>query len=96
MSQINANFNSSADGETGGEISLADIVEFIQESWKQLVLAGIAGAVLGFGGWYFLGSYKAELILLNNTNTNTQLIYNLFECAYVLCNYKIFINQLPA
>jgi hypothetical protein len=69
MSQINANFNGAADGETEGEISLADIVEFIQESWKQLVFAGIAGAILGFGGWYFLGIYKAELILLNNTNT---------------------------
>lgn len=53
------------------EISLADIVEFIQESWKQLVLAGIAGAVLGFGGWYFLGSYKAEIILLNYKSPNS-------------------------
>jgi hypothetical protein len=52
------------------EISLTDIVEFIQESWKRLVLAGIAGAIFGFGGWYFLGSYKAELTLLNNTDTH--------------------------
>jgi hypothetical protein len=52
------------------EISLSDIVEFIQESWKQLLAAGIVGAVLGFGSWSFLGTYKAELILLNNTNTN--------------------------
>ncbi len=59
--------------ETSGaeiEISLADVVEFIKESWKHLVLASIAGAVLGFSGWYFLGSFKAELILVNNTNTN--------------------------
>ena len=27
-----------------GEISLVDIVEFIQESWKQLILAGVVGA----------------------------------------------------
>jgi hypothetical protein len=53
------------------EISLSDIVEFIQESWKQLLAAGIVGAALGFGGWSFFGTYKAELILLNNTNTNT-------------------------
>ena len=46
-----------------GEISLADIVEFIQESWKQLMLAGVVGALLGFGGWFFLGSYKAKLIV---------------------------------
>ena len=56
------------------EISLADIIGFIQESWKQLVIAGIVGAVLGFGSWHFLGSYKAELILLNYTNTNTNTI----------------------
>jgi len=52
-----------------GEISLADIVEFIQDSWKQILAAGIVGAVLGFGAWSFFGNYKAELILLNNTNT---------------------------
>ncbi len=57
--------------EAKAEISLADILEFVQESWKQLVAAGILGAILGFGSWHFLGSYKAELILLNNTNTNT-------------------------
>lgn len=56
-----------------GEISLSDIVEFIQESWKQILAAGIVGAVLGFGAWSFFGSYKAELILLNNTNTNTNI-----------------------
>jgi hypothetical protein len=54
-----------------GGISIYDIVEFIQKSWKQLVAAGIVGAVLGFGAWSFFGSYKAELILLNNTNINT-------------------------
>jgi len=51
------------------EISLSDIVEFIQDSWKQLLAAGIVGAVLGFGSWSFFGAYKAELILLNNTNS---------------------------
>jgi hypothetical protein len=48
------------------ELSLVDIVEFVQESWKQLVLAGVVGAMLGFGGWYFLGTYKAELLIQNN------------------------------
>jgi hypothetical protein len=51
------------------EISLSDIVEFIQESWKPLLAAGIVGAALGFGGWSFFGVYKAELILMNNTNS---------------------------
>ena len=36
------------------EISLSDIVEFIQESWKQLLAAGIVGAALGFGDGRFL------------------------------------------
>ena len=64
-------FNVNAPSESETEISLADIVQFIQESWKQLVLAGFLGAVLGFGGWFVLGNYQAELILENNTNTNT-------------------------
>jgi len=83
-------WNDSGEAET--EISLADIVEFIQETWKQLVLAGIAGAVLGFGGWYILGSYKAELILLNNTNTNTNTnIYGLDLVAWITL-YKSLPN----
>jgi hypothetical protein len=40
-----SNFNVKSDDEA--EISLADIVEFIQESWKQLIMAGVVGAVLG-------------------------------------------------
>jgi hypothetical protein len=47
------------------EISLADIVEFIQESWKLLLAAAFIGAILGFGNWYFLGTYKAELLIQN-------------------------------
>jgi hypothetical protein len=58
------------------EISLSDIAEFIQNSWKRLVVAGIVGAALGFGGWSFFGTYKAELILLNNINTNTNININ--------------------
>jgi len=48
-----SNFNVKSDDEA--EISLADIVAFIQESWKQLILAGVVGAVLGFGGVVFSG-----------------------------------------
>jgi len=53
------------------EISLLDIVNFLQDSWKKLAIAAIAGAVLGLFGWLFLASYSAEYVLLNNTNTNT-------------------------
>jgi hypothetical protein len=48
------------------EISLVNIVEFIEESRKQLLAAGFIGAILGFGGWFFLGTYKAELLVRNN------------------------------
>ena len=40
--------------ESESEISLSDIVEFVQDSWNQLVLAGIAEALLVFSGWFFL------------------------------------------
>lgn len=36
--------------DSESEISLSDIVEFVQDSWKQLIAAGIVGAALGFGG----------------------------------------------
>ena len=52
------------------EISLLDIVNFLQESWKKLVIAAVVGALLGFGNWYFLGSYNAELVLSNNGGTD--------------------------
>lgn len=54
--------------ESESEISLIDIVNFVQESWKKLVLAAVVGAILGFANWNFLGSYTAEYILLNNSN----------------------------
>lgn len=49
-----------------GEISLMDIVNFLQESWKKLAIAAVLGGALGLSGWFFLGSYQAELVLLNN------------------------------
>jgi hypothetical protein len=54
--------------DSESEITLADIVEFFQDGWKQLLAAGIIGAAIGFGGWSFFGTYKAELILKNNIN----------------------------
>ena len=52
------------------EISLLDIVQFLQESWKKLAISAIVGAVLGLAAWLFLGSYTAEYVLLNNSNSN--------------------------
>ena len=48
------------------EISLLDIVNFLQGAWKKLAIAAVVGAILGFSNWYFLGSYNAELVLNNN------------------------------
>jgi len=55
------------------EISLIDIVNFLQESWKKLAIAAVVGAILGFAGWFFLGQYQAEYILLNNNNNSYAL-----------------------
>jgi len=49
-----------------GEISLLDIVNFFSKSWKKLATAALAGAVIGLSYWFFFGSYKAELVLMNN------------------------------
>jgi hypothetical protein len=58
---------------TETEISLLDIINFIQESWKKLAIASLVGAVLGFTGWFTLGSYQAEYVLLNNNNNSYAL-----------------------
>lgn len=58
--------NQSADSE----ISLLDVVDFLQSAWKKLVIAAIVGGVLGLAGWFLLGSYRAELVLINNGGTN--------------------------
>ena len=58
------------DSELANEISLLDIINFLQESWKKLALAALVGAILGFGNWYVFGSYKAELVLNNNGGTD--------------------------
>jgi len=54
------------DINSDAEISLLDIVNFLQSAWKKLVIAAIVGAALGLAGWFFLGSYQAELVLDNN------------------------------
>jgi len=59
--------NWSVSASSGAEISLLDIVSFIQEAWKKLALAVVVGAILGFANWHFLGTYSAEYVLLNNS-----------------------------
>lgn len=48
------------------EISLADIVNFLAQSWKKLVAAALAGALLGLGFWFLVASYQVSINLRNN------------------------------
>jgi hypothetical protein len=70
-----------------GEISLLDIVNFVQESWKKLAIAAVVGGILGFANWNFLGTYQAEYVLLNNNNNNSY--------ALDLVSWKTIQKSLP-
>lgn len=48
------------------ELSLQDVVDFVAMHWQKLLLGAAAGLVLGLAGWFFLGRYSAESILINN------------------------------
>ena len=81
---------SSQEPESVSEISLLDIVNFVQESWKKLAIAAAVGAVLGFASWNFLGSYQTEYVLLNNNNNNNNNSY-----ALDLVSWKTIQKSLP-
>jgi len=86
--QANASDNESGDEE----ISLLDIVNFLADSWKKLLIAGVVGATLGFASWNFLGSYLAEYVLINNnTKTNT----NINIAGLDLAAWKSLQKNLP-
>jgi hypothetical protein len=70
------------------DLSLLDILSFLEDSWKKLAIAAIAGAILGFAGWNFLGSYQAEYVLLNNNNNNNSY-------ALDLVSWKTIQKSLP-
>lgn len=69
------------------EISLLDIVNFLTDSWKKLVIASVVGAIVGLSGWFFLGSYSAEYVLLNNNSNNSY--------ALNLVSWKVLQKSLP-
>ena len=79
----------------GEEISVLDLINFLQDSWKKLLIASMAGTVLGLSGWFFLGSYSAEYILLNNTNTNTNTNTNSNSYALDIVSWKTIQKSLP-
>jgi len=70
-----------------GEISLLDIVNFLQGAWKKLALAAAVGAILGLSGWFLMGSYSAEYVLLNNNNNNSY--------ALDIVSWKMLQKSLP-
>lgn len=79
--------------ETETEISLTDVVNFLIDSWKKLLIAGLAGAVLGLSGWFFLASYQAEYVLVNNVNINTKASSDIY--ALDLVSWKTIQKSLP-
>ncbi len=94
FSMAQQNLGSDLGQEQGqeGEISLLDIVNFVCDSWKKLAVASIIGGAVGLAGWFFLGSYTAEYILLNNTSTSTA---STSTYALDLVSWKTIQKSLP-
>ncbi|QWE10874.1 hypothetical protein [Polynucleobacter sp. es-EL-1] len=78
-----------------GEVSLLDIVNFVQESWKKLAVAVLVGATLGYANWNFLGSYNAELVLLNNKGTDLVSWRTLQKTLPNLAGQMVDENKVP-
>lgn len=60
--------NTSLPDEEG--INLADALQFIIQNWKRAVVCAFLGAAVGLCGWVWLGTYKAEAVLINNGAIN--------------------------
>jgi hypothetical protein len=75
----------------GYNISLLEVINFLTDSWKKLIIAALVGAILGLIGWFFLGSYSAEYVLLNSANTKT----NTNTYGLDLLTWKIIQKGLP-
>ena len=54
--------------EKDSEISLLDIVKFLQGAWKKLASAAVVGVVLGFGNWHYLASVQAQALAVLSIN----------------------------
>ena len=73
------------------EISLLDIVDFLQSTWKKLAIAAALGAAIGMASWFAMGNYEAQYVLLNNTNnTNNTNTY-----ALDIVSWKTLQKSLP-
>jgi len=48
------------------DLFLFEVIKFILDGWKNLILAGLAGALLGYSGWAIFGIYQAEVFIRFN------------------------------
>lgn len=78
-----------------GEISLLDIINFLQSVWKKLLIAAVVGGVLGYAGWFLLGSYQAQLVLNNNGGTTLVSLRSLQKSLPSLADQIIEESKVP-
>lgn len=78
-----------------GEILLLDILDFLQSTWKKLAIAALVGAVLGFGNWYVLGRYNAELVLTNKNGVDLVGFLALQKSLPSLADQMIAEGKVP-
>jgi hypothetical protein len=52
--------------EEESELSLQDVVGFLAEHGRSLLMGAVAGLLVALSGWWALGKYSAESILINN------------------------------
>ena len=83
------------DMNSEAEISLIDIVNFLQSAWKKLVIAAVVGAALGLGGWFFLASYQAEIVLVNNGGADLVGLRSLQKSLPHLADQIIDESKVP-
>ena len=77
------------------EISLLDIVNFLQESWKKLAIAALLGALLGFATGFFTSSYQAQIILINNGGSDLVGLRSLQKLLPNLANQIVDEGKVP-
>ena len=95
MTQTNYPPTDSQEASSEMEISLIDIVNFLQSAWKKLVIAAVVGAALGLGGWFFLASYQAEIVLVNNGGVDLVGLRSLQKSLPHLADQIIDESKVP-
>ena len=95
MTQTNYPPTDSQEASSEMEISLIDIVNFLQSAWKKLVIAAVVGAALGLGGWFFLASYQAEIVLVNNGGADLVGLRSLQKSLPHLADQIIDESKVP-